>query len=596
MRSFLLFISSLVATSGLGKIFAQGRDHKNSESEVVDINGVDESSEYTREIMMVYQECQREERRKRNQTFLTTLSNNIGGGLANSLIWIKENLHPSTNKILIEDYNFTGNCCERLVDTLADAIENVRTKCSRGEESRWSLSSLMKTFKSALLIYADILKDVLIVMALLSILGVAFFWDIFSFSSLITWILLISIIVPLAISTVSVLRRDPSIILGWKYHGSEHSSKKLLAMRLVVFFLWFAVPVLILITKEEAKFKQRRLLKQMARNLDSVSMASLQQLRSVNKFLEASGKEILVFRRAELGLEVVIQPVVQLLMLLLSPTYTTNTATHSGLQAIFETDFTSMGETASKHIPGNVEDITKGLLIFSVLWSIKTTATTYIKIKTEERQEVFTFASKSLLGVRSLLIYAVRITCILAFFGPALGLLDCLAHWKAAQLTKNPPHFTEWTVISLGASLAVFSALLFVQMALMTLLKWALSKDFKEALKDRNLSSITQHLFLTVNIPDNYKDWDQSGGSLAEHKQRKLEANRENLAMIIVHNISNLLLLVPLWTTGVFLSNCPSCTSSLQLAMSGKRTYLSSKRALPFLRRQQRLTPCGPSP
>ena len=92
-------------------------------------------------------------------------------------------------------------------------------------------------------------------------------------------------------------------------------------------------------------------------------------------------------------------------------------------------------------------------------------------------------------------------------------------------------------------------------MALMTLLKWALSKDFKEAFKDRNLSSITQHLFLTVNIPDNYKDWDQSGGSLAEHKQRKLEANRENLAMIIVHNISNLLLLVPLWTTGVFLSN-----------------------------------------
>ena len=63
MRSFLLFISSLVATSALGKIFAQGRDHKDSESEVVDINGVDASSEYTQEIMMVYQECQREERR-----------------------------------------------------------------------------------------------------------------------------------------------------------------------------------------------------------------------------------------------------------------------------------------------------------------------------------------------------------------------------------------------------------------------------------------------------------------------------------------------------------------------------------------------------
>jgi len=310
------------------------------------------------------------------------------------------------------------------------------------------------------------------------------------------------------------------------------------------------------IAKEEAEFERRRLLKHTDRGpgnvRDSVPETSVKQLRAINKFLMAANKEILVFRKNELGLEVVIQLVIQLMMLLLSPNYTTHTATHSGLQAIFERDFTSVAQTASNyglHMPGKIEDTTKGLLIFSLLWSIRTAATSYIKIKTQERLELFTFLSKSVLGLRSLLVYAVRVTCILAFFGPSLGLLDCLAHWKAAQLTKNPPHFTEWTVISLGESLAVFSALLFFQMAFMTLLKWFLSEDFKDAIEDGNWSSLTQHLLLSVNIPDNYKDWDQGGGSLRQHLERRLKVNQENVAMIIVHNISNFLLLVPLWTT-----------------------------------------------
>ena len=329
-------------------------------------------------------------------------------------------------------------------------------------------------------------------------------------------------------------------------------------MRLVVLFFWFALPGLIVIAKEEAEFERRRLLKHTDRGpgnvRDSVPETSVKQLRAINKFLMAADKEILVFRKNELGLEVVIQLVIQLMMLLLSPNYTTHTATHSGLQAIFERDFTSVAQTASNyglHMPGKIEDTTKGLLIFSLLWSIRTAATSYIKIKTQERLELFTFVSKSVLGLRSLLVYAVRVTCILAFFGPSLGLLDCLAHWKAAQLTKNPPHFTEWTVISLGESLAVFSALLFFQMAFMTLLKWFLSEDFKDAIEDGNWSSLTQHLLLSVNIPDNYKDWDQGGGSLRQHLERRLKVNQENVAMIIVHNISNFLLLVPLWTTGI---------------------------------------------
>merc|ERR1712228_550072 len=51
------------------------------------------------------------------------------------------------------------------------------------------------------------------------------------------------------------------------------------------------------------------------------------------------------------------------------------------------------------------------------------------------------------------------------------------------------------------------------------------------------------------NVPDNYADWDQSEGGQAEHKRRKSKSKSEIVAMIIVHNISNMLLIVPLWMT-----------------------------------------------
>ena len=126
-------------------------------------------------------------------------------------------------------------------------------------------------------------------------------------------------------------------------------------MRITVGFLWFVAPALIVNAQEEAKAKRKKLLQSAARNLlqsedRTVPRTSLKQLSTLNEFLKVAGKEILIFRKNELGLEIVIQLVVQFLMLLLSPTYTTHTATHSGLQAIFETDYTSTAKMASEYV------------------------------------------------------------------------------------------------------------------------------------------------------------------------------------------------------------------------------------------------------
>ena len=373
-----MLVISLLSTSALGKVFARGSDQEEYselilEPGVVLFKGGPEEEQSLmkddnfREIMMLAQELPREERRRRNRTFLKVLSKDKGG-LAKGLIWMKANIHPSTSRTLMEDNDYTGNCKEKVTDTLSDFTKDATCSSDRPEESQWDFCSLMTRFRSVLFIYADILKDALIVMALLSILGIAFFLDYFTFSSLITWILLLSIVIPLAITAVGLLRRSPTIILGWKtwakYEMSPPSWKELLAMRITVGFLWFAAPALIVNAQEEAKAKRKKLLESVARNLlqsedRTVPRTSLKQLSTLNEFLKVAGKEILIFRRNELGLEIVIQLVVQLLMLLLSPTYTTHTATHSGVQAIFETDYTSTAKMASEYgvnIPVKLED------------------------------------------------------------------------------------------------------------------------------------------------------------------------------------------------------------------------------------------------
>merc|ERR1719192_2688142 len=74
------------------------------------------------------------------------------------------------------------------------------------------------------------------------------------------------------------------------------------------------------------------------------------------------------------------------------------------------------------------------VLIFSLVVSIKTTATTYVKIKTEEKVKFFPLLPKVFLSVRALTAYLVRTAFVIGYFVPFLGLLDVLAHYKADEL------------------------------------------------------------------------------------------------------------------------------------------------------------------
>ena len=72
-------------------------------------------------------------------------------------------------------------------------------------------------------------------------------------------------------------------------------------------------------------------------------------------------------------------------------------------------------------------------LILSILWSFTTSAITAVKIKMESKN-IFPIFPTLLLGVRYLMVSFVRISCLVSYYAPFLGLLDIMAHHHAEKI------------------------------------------------------------------------------------------------------------------------------------------------------------------
>jgi hypothetical protein len=209
--------------------------------------------------------------------------------------------------------------------------------------------------------------------------------------------------------------------------------------------------------------------------------------------------------------------------------------------------------------------------------SIKTTASTYVKIKTEEKIKFFPLLSRVFLALRALVAYSARAVCVVGFFVPFLGLLDVLAHWKAEQynkeeegdfkddeertrycettthynettpeqLAKGRCHYSKYTEVSLGVAFGFFVLGLFIQTGIALIVKLALNKQFRKT----SFGSKLQHISLIVNLPDNFGDWTSGGGDIDELRRRQKMHLVENCILILMQFISHILMVIPFWVT-----------------------------------------------
>ena len=282
-----------------------------------------------------------------------------------------------------------------------------------------------------------------------------------------------------------------------RYKANPPSTEKLWAIRMFNVIFYFAIPAITINARQQARSKlaielERGKKEAMESGDNSVCKARLEKIREINEFLHESTNAILTFKRNELGIEVLTQIVVQLMMVMLSPKFTVS-ATHSGLQALFET------EDSTLQFWLGINSI--ALIFGSIGWSLKTTASSYVDLKTDRKIDFYPIMPRILLGLRTLLIVITEICCIVCYFAPFLGILGCLAHWKADQLLlmgeSEQADYTDYTVISLGAALLVFVGGMFLKALIIFVLKTYISKDFSCS----DWSARLKHIVEVLNIP-----------------------------------------------------------------------------------------------
>merc|ERR1719458_1607911 len=416
-----------------------------------------------------------------------------------------------------------------------------------------------------------------------------------NFVSSLAWLLLSSVLLPLGLSGVETAWRRPLVFLGsggWaRYTANPPSSGKLWAMRVFNVICCGIAPAVLINAKEEAKTKKEQILEKAKKQFDHPEEAGAegdlhQQLRDIDRYLEESKETLISYKRNELSIENSIQITVQVLMLFLSPMYT-SFFTHSGLQAVFKKDFAIQEKIQSEieNLSGYESsrglsfNLTEWFLVMSILWSMKTISMTYIKIKAVGKVEVLSLPGKLLLAVRSLLVYSVRLGCVVTFFGPFLGLFNVLAHWRAEKIVLDskvfshfngslklgsslpleaiyranystpdfplPPSYKLYTQVTLGTSFAFFLVLIGIQALVNLLLETKLSQEFKEA----RWTTKMRHLLESMNRADSFSDWDMGQGTPSEFRRRWWNVMAETIAMIGVQLGTNLALLIPLWVT-----------------------------------------------
>ena len=540
-------------------------------------------SKYVLEAMMQLQELPREERRRRNKNFVESISA-YKGSSQQGFVWMNNNLHGSTCKTILADIDYTGGCKDTVVEKLEDAKDWFRAFLGCAAAPRadgMSFCSILKRIRMVIFLYLDVLKDILVFATVFNIVrhmngdsiadAITRIITSGDFPSVLVQMMLLSILIPIAVGAISMLFRDPTIILGeesWdRFRRNKPSSCKLVAMKIFTFVFYIMMPAILINTREAAKSKLQLCIqsKREETKTNSITVAHLNRIRAVNEYLEETRVAFLIFKRNELALENVLQLFLQGIMVLLSPMYTKHTATYSGLQSVFkerknaedrECKFYELGchfdallNYLTNNSVGQGESSLRILLILSVVVSIKTTATTYVKIKTEEKIKFFPLLSKAFLALRALVAYSFRAVCVVAFFVPFLGLLDVLAHWKAEQMNEdslNRSHYKKYTGVTLGVAFGFFMLGLLIQTGLALLVKLTMNKEFRNT----SIGSKLQHISLIINLPDNFGDWTSGGEDLDDLKSRQKMHLVENCIMILLQFISHMLMVIPFWATG----------------------------------------------
>ena len=473
--------------------------------------------EHIKESLVLLQnlDIARDQRRKHNKMFIDCLAF-VKGGNSEAFLWMKENLYQETCGLMFDDFDYTGSCLQNTIIWIKDVIGQL---CSCFHES---IVFFFKRVRLTTVIYFDFMKDSCILIAMFHLLNETGALFNVGFPSTLAWIFFASLSIPLLVSALETAWSHPFAVLGqsgWERYTEEPPSmKKLWGIRVAVVAFYFFTPSILTNNREEAREKREMMMRRVRHNFEKregIEESLHKSLRSTNAYIEESTKALLIFKTHELSIEKIIQLIIQVTMVLLSPDFT-KFPTNSGFQALFDQPPKEKNISVDKlFVKADIKltftvEVSSMFFILSIVTGFLTTANSYVLIMKEKKKNFLPFLAKLVLIVRSLLVYAVRMLCIITFFGVFLGLLNSLSHWHADQIPRadvvpfTAPPYSNYTGHDIATAFGVFIILLLVQALVILILKRKLSAAFKEA----TWSAKFDHILDSINRQQQFANID----------------------------------------------------------------------------------------
>ena len=266
--------------------------------------------------------------------------------------------------------------------------------------------------------------------------------------------------------------------------------------------------------------------------------------------------------KLELGLESIHQLSLQMILMFNA---LTETGTSEGFRVIFKEGL-------------DVWSII--LLSLSIMWSFSSCCLSHLKCLNLHRV-YFPFVSQVMAGAVALFSISKRVLCTLLYFTPPLGLFSILRHLQAEQTrwdiyefvdetngtiqfgnspllewstidrwdhAKNEaPNYTFYSIFTLKIYFWIFVVITFCQ--LMTI--FCIKQKFAQAFHKFNLLEKAIHCMESCNIPYPCEDWDVGVGNAEEHSKRMNQNKVEVILVILINNLYNCILLVPIFVLGM---------------------------------------------
>jgi len=395
------------------------------------------------------------------------------------------------------------NCCSGSIQILLQVAGTFFIRMIEQNERLIWIKFVIFVMFQVVVFYADLVKDVYFLFIYKKFVGTSDNFRSLKYQVLI--LLIFSITISIALNFILIAKKICKLV--------QDRKRRLLILVFALFTSPFSPAFVLYLRCRIATLQELQNIKFWARRQTSDRPDSIADFNGPISRLDKLFAEL---RQNENSFELFTQAVLLIMVILLK---FTNTATQKFPQALF---------TSGSGV----------LIVISALWSFVSMVVGYLHCTNLTKGNILPMKGKIILSVFAILSLIARLSSVILYFAPGLGLMDLLGHYEMGQLptssdalvydTKDKhvtfseawedfmfnstnadsDGYTVLTIYTLETTYIWFLFLIFVHYVCVIVVKYLTALKFKDR---KDLTDKIFHVLTQLIYPTTYKDWDECG-------------------------------------------------------------------------------------